>query len=91
MSNFIHAREYLDDGDVVIVDCDHQCNVRVMDDANFGSYRRGGQHRFFGGFYERLPARISVPHGGEWNVVIDLGGRRANIRYSINYLKRRAA
>src|ERR1700719_4119898 len=39
MSDFIHAREYLHQGDVVIVDCDHQCNVRLMDDSDFSSYR----------------------------------------------------
>jgi hypothetical protein len=88
---FIHAREYLHDGDVVIVNCDHQCNVRVMDDSNFSSFRSGGRHRYHGGFYQRLPARIAVPHNGYWNVTIDLGGGRANIRYSINYLKRKAA
>lgn len=91
MSDFIHAREYLHAGDVVIVSCSHQCNVRVMDDSNFSSFRSGGQHRYYGGFYERLPARIAVPHDGEWNTTIDLGGGNANIRYSINYIKRHAA
>jgi len=85
--DFIHAREYLGEGDVVIVECDHQCNVLVMDDSNFSSYRRGGQYRYHGGFYQRLPARIAVPHSDNWNTVIDLGGGRANIRYNIGYLK----
>lgn len=89
--NFVHAREYLHEGDIVIVNCSHQCNVRVMDDSNFSSYRSGGQHRHYGGFYRMLPARISVPHDGEWNTTIDLGGSGSSFRYSINYLKRRAA
>lgn len=87
MSDFIHAREYLDEGDVVVVSCSHQCNVRLMDDSNFSYYRRGQGHRYYGGFFRVLPARIAVPHSGHWNVAIDLGGGRANIRYSINYLK----
>jgi Domain of unknown function (DUF1883) len=91
MSNFIHAREYLHGGDVVIVNCSHQCNVRVMDDPNFSSFRNNGQHHYHGGFYKRLPARIVVPHDGEWNTTIDLGGGSAGIRYSINYLKKRRA
>lgn len=45
MSDFIHAREQLKAGDLVIVDCSHQCNIRLMDDANFGRYRRGGRDR----------------------------------------------
>jgi hypothetical protein len=88
--DFIHAREWLDTGDIVIVSCDHQCNVRVMDDSNFSSYRSGGQHRYYGGHYKRLPARIAVPHSGNWNTVIDLGGGRASIRYNIQYIKRAA-
>jgi hypothetical protein len=91
MSNFIHTREWLDDGDIVVVDCDHQCNVRLTDDANFHSFRSGRRHQYYGGFYPRLPARIVVPSSGFWNITIDLGGGRANIRYSINYLKRDAA
>ena len=87
MANFIHAREFLDDGDVVIVNCDHQCNVLVMSDSDFSNYKRGGQFHYHGGFYKMLPARIAVPHSGHWNTVIDLGGGRANIRYNIGYLK----
>jgi hypothetical protein len=37
-----------------------------------------------------LPARIAVPSSGFWNVTIDLGEGRANIRYNIEYLKRAA-
>jgi hypothetical protein len=85
--DFIHAEEHLDDGDVVVVDCDHQCNVMLMDDANFGRYRRGAGFDYYGGHYEYLPARIGVPHSGHWHTVIDLGGRSANIRYNISYLK----
>jgi hypothetical protein len=91
MSDFIHAREYLNEGDIVIVHCSHQCNVRVMDDSNFSSFQHGGQHRYYGGFYRMLPARIAVPYAGYWNTTIDLGGGSANIRYSINYFKREAA
>lgn len=91
MGNFIHAREYLDSGDVVVVECDHQCNVLVMDDVNFENYRRGGQFRYHGGFYKYLPARIGVPHSGHWNTVIDLGGGSAQIRYNVGYIKGRAA
>jgi hypothetical protein len=88
MADFIQAREYLEEGDIVVVNCDHQCNVLVMDDHNFDSYRRGGRATYYGGFYQRLPARIAVPSTGYWNVVLDLGGGRANIRYGFSYIKR---
>lgn len=86
--DFIHAQEHLNDGDVVRLDCDTQCNFRLMTDSNFSSYRRGGRHEYYGVFFTHFPATITVPHSGHWNIVIDLGGGRANIRYNLSYLKR---
>ena len=40
MANFIAAREFLAKGDVIVVQCSHQCNVLVMDDQNFLAYRQ---------------------------------------------------
>jgi len=86
----VQAREYLSHGDIVAVDCSHQCNVLVMDDANFQNYRTGGQFRYSGGFYKRLPAVITVPHSGHWNTIIDVPGGQAQFRYNIGYRKRAA-
>lgn len=86
--DFIHAQEHLNGGDVVRLDCDTQCNFMLMTDSNFSSYRRGGRHEYYGGFFTHFPATITAPHSGRWNVVIDLGGGRANIRYNLSYLKR---
>jgi len=33
MSDFIHSREFLHQGDIVVVNCSHRCNVRIMDAA----------------------------------------------------------
>ncbi|MCA1378882.1 MULTISPECIES: DUF1883 domain-containing protein [unclassified Bradyrhizobium] len=87
MADYIHAREYLSSGDVVVVECSHQCNVIVMDDSNYSLYRTGRQYRYYGGHFTHFPARVSVPGDGHWNTVIDLGGGRANIRYNIGYIK----
>ncbi len=84
---FLYQREYLNEGDVVVVDCSHRCNIRLMSDSDFESYRRRGRHRYYGGHYERLPARIPVPANGYWNITLDLGGGSASIRHSINILK----
>ncbi len=83
----IHARDWLNEGNTVRVDCDHQCNVLVMDDRNYALYQRGRSFRYFGGFFKSLPAALRIPSSGHWNTVIDLGGGRANIRYEIKYLK----
>ncbi|HDR8943588.1 TPA: DUF1883 domain-containing protein [Burkholderia vietnamiensis] len=84
--DFIHSREHLNEGDVVVVNCDYQCNVMLTTDSNFQRYRSGQRFEYFGGNYTRLPARIAVPSTGYWNVTIDLGGGSANIRYSIDFV-----
>jgi hypothetical protein len=58
-----------------------------MGDSDFSSYRRGGRHQYYGGHYDRLPARIVVPADGYWNITLDLGGGSASIRHSIGILK----
>ena len=70
---FLHQREYLHQGDVAVVNCSHRCNIRLMSDSDFSSYRRCGSHHYFGGHYDRLPARIEVPEDGYWNITLDLG------------------
>ncbi len=84
---FIHAREHLNQGDVVVINCSHQCNVLLTTDSDFSRYRRGEQFRYHGGHYKMFPVRIPAPSAGPWNISIDLGGGAANIRYSINVLK----
>jgi Domain of unknown function (DUF1883) len=85
--SFLHSREYLDQGDVVVVNCSHQCNIMLMDDGNFQSYKSGRRFTHYGGFYKMLPARIAAPSTGNWNIVLDLGGGRANISHSIQILR----
>lgn len=87
MANFIAAREFLAKGDVVVVQCSHQCNVLVMDDQNFQAYRQRKKCTYFGGYFKAFPARIAVPGNGHWNTVIDLGGRQAEIAHAINYIR----
>ncbi|HTB03472.1 MAG TPA: DUF1883 domain-containing protein [Bradyrhizobium sp.] len=84
---FVHAREYLNAGDVVVVQCSHQCNVRVMGDADFRSFKNNGAHNYHGGHFVKLPARIVVPQNGYWNITVDLGGSPSAFKYGISYLK----
>jgi hypothetical protein len=87
MANFIHDRQHLKAGDIVIVTCSHRCNVMLLDDYNFRSYRARGRFSYHGGHYTHFPARITAPQTGDWNIVLDLGGGTANIRYSFNFIK----
>lgn len=88
MADFIHSREYLNAGDSVLLNCDTQCNFRIMDDNNFRKYRSGQRFEFYGGGYRMFPASITVPRSDNWNIVIDLGGGKANIKYSLNVIQR---
>jgi hypothetical protein len=71
----------------VLVTCDHPCNIRLVDDQNFSLFQNGREHRYYGGFYRMFPVRLVVPNSGQWNVVIDLGGRRAAAKYEIRYVE----
>ncbi len=93
---FIHQREYLDEGDTVVIQSSQPCNIRLMSDANFRAFKNGGRHTYHGGAFERFPARIKVPSSGFWNITLDTVTRRAisvtrkpKLEYSIRYVKHR--
>jgi hypothetical protein len=59
----------------------------LLDDTNFRYYKGGERFHYFGGHFKMFPAKIPVPSSGYWNIVIDLGGGQANIKYAIDILK----
>lgn len=73
-------------GEVVEVQLSNAANVRLMDSSNYSSYKRGQQHRFYGGHVKQSPYRIPVPNSGHWYVAIDLGGYSGTIRSSVRVL-----
>jgi hypothetical protein len=85
---FLHQREYLSAGDIVVVDCSHQCNVTLTTDTNFQKYRNHQAYEYYGGAYKKFPIRIAVPRTGNWNIVLDLGGGSARIKHSIRIIKK---
>ncbi|WP_233356617.1 DUF1883 domain-containing protein [Pseudomonas mangrovi] len=92
---FIHQREQLNEGDLVIIESSQPCNIRLMSDANFRAFRNGGRHTYHGGAFERFPAKIEVPASGFWNITLDTVTRRAisvtrkpKLNYSIRILRR---
>jgi hypothetical protein len=68
---FVHQREHLNEDDIVVIECSQRCNIRLMNDANFRSFKNGGRHTYHGGHFERFPAKITVPSTGFWNITID--------------------
>ena len=92
---FIHQREHLNEGDLVVIQCSQTCNIRLMNDANFRSFKNGGRHTYHGGAFDRFPAKISVPSSGFWNITIDTVTRRAisvtrkpSLRHSIKIIRK---
>ena len=88
MSDFIHSREHFSQGDVAVLNCDTQCNFLLLDDHNFNNFKSGRDYRYFGGFYKMFPAKIQAPQSGYWNMVVNLGGGSANIRYGLSVIRR---
>lgn len=82
----LHQRLSLNAGDTVVVDCNTQCNVMLMSDSNYSSYNRGDRFTYHGGHFKVFPARVGAPQSGGWNLVLDLGGGSANIRYSVSVI-----
>jgi hypothetical protein len=74
---FIHQREHLNEDDIVVIQCSQTCNIRLMSDANFRSFKNGGRHSYHGGAFDTFPARITAPSTGFWNITIDTVTSRA--------------
>ncbi len=92
---FIHQREHLQEGDLVVIECSQPCNIRLMGDSNFRSFKNGGRHTYHGGAFEKFPARISVPSSGFWNITLDTVTRRPisvtrkpSMQYKIKIVRR---
>lgn len=61
-------------------------NVRLMDNSNFSSYKRGARHRFYGGLAKQSPVRLQVPSSGRWYVTVDMQGLGGSVRHGIRIL-----
>lgn len=81
--NYLHYELQLSGQDLVEVTLDRQANVRLLDDLNYSSYQRGGQHRYYGGLAKSSPVRLRPPHAGHWHLVVDLGGYPGTVTASV--------
>jgi hypothetical protein len=86
MTTVIRERKLLNQGDVVVVHCDHACNIRLIDDENLPRFQNGERYTYLGGFYKIQPARIVVPRSGYWNLSVGYGEEAARGNCQVNYL-----
>jgi hypothetical protein len=82
MMKCIYARRYLNQREIVQLDCDTQYNFMLMSDADFAAYQLVRPFHYHGGTFKDFPARITVPDSGYWNLVIDLNGARRETQYT---------
>lgn len=81
-----HDLGYMNAGDMVEVTLSARANVRLMDSANFQSFRSGRRPSYVGGQATRSPFQLQVPRAGHWHVTIDLGGYRGQVRSGVRVL-----
>ena len=84
--NYLHSEVVVGESNSIRVDlAGSEANVMVMDDYDFGQYKSGRQHRYFGGHYKQSPAIIRPPSPGRWHVTVDTGGfaGRVNARVTV--------
>lgn len=87
MAKFIHSDLGMRSrGDVVEVTLSAGANVRLLDSLNFDNYRRGRQHRFYGGRATQSPVRIPIPSNNHWHAVVDMQGLRGSVRASFRVI-----
>ena len=87
MGQFIHSDlGFREAGEIVEVSLTSGANVRLMDSANFSSYRTRGAYRYHGGLARQSPVHLPIPNSGHWHVVVDMQGLRGSTRASIRVL-----
>jgi Domain of unknown function (DUF1883) len=85
--NFIHSDlGFRQPGELVEIVLSGGANVRLMDNAEFSSYRSGRAHRFIGGLAKRSPIHLAIPSAGHWHVAVDMQGLRGTAEASIRVL-----
>ncbi|WP_277973322.1 DUF1883 domain-containing protein [Pantoea agglomerans] len=73
-------------GDTVVVNCSRNCFVMILTNSEYVNYLNGSGYEYCGGRFKKMPARIKVPHGGEWNVVLNIGKASPKTRSSVSVI-----
>jgi hypothetical protein len=73
-------------GATVQVTLANRANVRLMTSSEYSKFKRGQRHQYYGGQATKSPINLTVPRTGHWVLVLDLGGLRGRIRYSVRVI-----
>ena len=77
---------HVEAGKVVEVALDGAANVRIMNHTSFQDFRAGRKHGFIGGYVTPPLYRATIPAGGHWHVILDLGGQSGKLRSGVRVL-----
>jgi hypothetical protein len=66
----------------------NEANVLLLDDSNLRRYKAGNPYSYTGGHVTKSPIRLQIPHGGNWHVVVNLGGFGGTVRSSVRVMAR---
>jgi hypothetical protein len=84
--NFLHYQIKADPSKIVNVTISGEATVKLMDPLNFSKYKLGKEHSFQGGVYPPSSIEFRVTHRDDWHVVVDLGGRKGEVKASVKLI-----
>jgi hypothetical protein len=85
--NFLHTIVDAGPEDLIEVTlAGNAANVMLLDGVNFMHYRMGRTFNYVGGHYTASPVVLRAPSRGQWNLVVDLGGRPGSVNASVRVL-----
>lgn len=73
-------------GEIVEITLSGAANVRLMNSANFSSYKSGRRHTYVGGLAKKSPVRLQIPSTGNWHVTIDMQGLLGSVQAKVRVL-----
>lgn len=82
MNFTVHDLKQVKKGQVAVVSLrGNAANVRLLDSTGFSNFKRGKNHRSYGGgLVKKSPHRMVIPRSGHWYVTVDLIGMKASAR-----------
>lgn len=85
--NYLHYQLHVGANELIQISLDRQAYVRLLDDVNYGLYRKGARYRYYGGLAKQSPVTVRAPRPGRWHLVIDLGGFAGTVRASVRTIR----
>ena len=77
---------HVEQGKVVEISLDYAASVKVMDNANYFSFKKGGKYKYLGAYVKTSPYQVVIPYSAKWYVVFELDGSADKVASSVKVL-----